>query len=117
RVVDTIGPENKFDYQIALLSMPLRLGTDLSNIPGNVPYLTAQAERVGRWRDAIGPAGYKIGIAWQGNPEADFDKSRSVRLMEFLPVARLEGVRLISLQKNFGTEQLRALPPDVKIET
>ena len=116
-VVDAIDPAKKFDYQIPLLSMPLRLGTDLSNIPGDVPYLAAQPERVGRWRDAIGPAGYKIGIAWQGNPEADFDKSRSVRLMEFLPVSRLERVRLISLQKNFGTEQIRALPPDMKIET
>jgi tetratricopeptide (TPR) repeat protein len=116
-VVDAIDPGQKFDYQIPLLSMPLRLGTDLSNIPANVPYLAAQAERVSRWRETIGPAGYKLGIAWQGNPEADFDRSRSVRLIEFLPVSRIGGVRLISLQKNFGTEQLGALPADMKIET
>ena len=117
RVVGAIDPAQRFDYQIPLLSMPLRLGTDLSNMPDKVPYLTAEGERVGRWREAIGATGYRIGIAWQGNPEAEFDKSRSMRLREFFPVSQVEGVRLISLQKNFGAEQVQELPPEMKVET
>ena len=116
RVVGAIESGAKFDYQIALLSAPLRMGTDLATIPGNVPYLSAQAERVARWQDAIGTGGFKIGIAWQGNPDAEFDKSRSIRLREFYPLSQLHGVRLISLQKNFGVEQIEALPPDMMVE-
>ena len=117
RIVGSLGANESFDYQIPLLSMPLRLGTDLSNIPHTVPYLAASADRVSHWRDVIGTQGFKIGIAWQGNPGAEFDKSRSMRLREFHPVSRVAGVRLISLQKNFGAEQLQELPPDMKVET
>ena len=117
RVVGSLGADETFDYQVPLLSMPLRLGTDLLNIPHEVPYLAASAERISHWRDVIGTPGLKIGITWQGNPGAEFDKSRSMRLREFLPVARVAGVRLISLQKNFGAEQLQELPPDMKVET
>ncbi len=116
-VVSAIDPGAKFDYQIPLLSMPWRMGTDLSNMPNKVPYLAAQSERVERWRERIGPNGYKIGIVWQGNPDADFDKSRSMRLREFFPVSQISGVRLISLQKNFGAEQLNELPPGMRVET
>jgi Flp pilus assembly protein TadD len=117
RIVGSLGANDTFDYQLPLLSMPLRVGTDLTNIPATIPYLAASTERVSRWREVIGAQGLKVGIAWQGNPEAEFDKSRSMRLREFLPVARVAGVRLISLQKNFGAEQLTELPPDMKVET
>ncbi len=117
RIVHAIDAGMTFDYQIPLLSMPLRMGTDFSNMPNRVPYLQAEAERIGRWREALGASGTRIGIAWQGNPGADFDRSRSMRLREFLPVSQVSGVRLISLQKNFGAEQLHDLPPEMKVET
>jgi Flp pilus assembly protein TadD len=117
RIVHAIDAGASFDYQIPLLSMPLRMGTDLSNMPNKVPYLAAEGERVNRWREWIGTSGTRIGIAWQGNPDADFDKSRSMRLREFLPISQIPGVRLISLQKNFGAEQLKDLPPEMKVET
>lgn len=117
RIVGALGADETFDYQISLLSMPMRLGTDLTNVPNTVPYLAASTERISRWRDVIGTQGLKIGIAWQGNPEAEFDKTRSMHLREFLPVSRVADVRLISLQKNFGAEQLQELPPEMKVET
>jgi tetratricopeptide (TPR) repeat protein len=117
RIVHSYDTASAFDYQIALLSLPLRFGTALETIPSRVPYLHAPADRLTRWRDSIGDAGLKIGIAWQGNPEAVFDKSRSVALRAFFPLSQVPGVRLISLQKNFGAEQLQTLPPEMKIET
>jgi hypothetical protein len=47
-----------------------------------------------------------VGIAWQGNPGHLEDRQRSVRLEEFEPIAHLPGVRLLSLQKGPGTDQL-----------
>src|SRR5262249_54734872 len=58
----------------------------------------------------------KIGIAWQGNPRAPTDLSRSIPLAQFVPLSRLSSVRLISLQKHHGLDQLAALEPDSKIE-
>src|SRR5206468_74161 len=50
--------------------------------------------------------GFKIGVAWQGSPEHKKDRQRSFRLAELEPLARVPGVRLFSLQKGFGAEQL-----------
>jgi len=101
--------ERAFDFQCAMMSLPLRLGTRLDTIPAAVPYLEAEPERMARWRERIGDAGFKIGIAWQGNPNVGVDQGRSIALSTFLPLAQVPGVRLISLQKNEGSEQLR--PP------
>jgi Tfp pilus assembly protein PilF len=100
----------EFDVQAPLLSLPLLCGTTLATVPAQVPYLFPNPDEVEHWRRALGPApGLKVGIAWQGNPEYVNDRFRSVPLAEFEPLARLPGVRLYSLQKGPGTEQLRAL--------
>jgi hypothetical protein len=41
---------------------------------------------------------------------------RSIPVAEFVPLSRLSGVRLISLQKQHGLDQLTGLPPHTKIE-
>ena len=52
---------------------------------------------------------FKIGIAWQGSRQNRIDRWRSFPLEQFAPLAGLPGVRLISLQKGTGTEQLARL--------
>ncbi len=49
---------------------------------------------------------FKIGIVWQGSTSFRADYLRSCRLEHFAPLARIEGVRLFSLQKELGMEQL-----------
>ncbi len=82
-----------------------------------MPYLTAEPDRVTQWRDRLGANGYRIGVAWQGNPESAAERGRSVPLHHFLPLAQVPGVRLISLQKQHGLEQLHAMPAGLRIET
>jgi hypothetical protein len=43
--------------------------------------------------------------------------SRSFLLVMFAPLAAMSNVRLISLQKGFGVEQLERLPPGMRVET
>ncbi len=105
------------DVHCSLLSLPLRLGTEENSIPDEVPYLKPEEERVHHWTQALGDHGFKIGIVWQGRPNRDIDRGRSIPLAEFVPLARLRGVRLISLQKKDGLDQLPDLPNDVTIET
>jgi len=95
------------DFYLPLLSAPGALGTDASTIPSEVPYLSADAELTAAWRaELAGVEGLKIGIVWQGSRNYPSDRQRSVRLADFAPLARLPGVRLVSLQKGFGSEQV-----------
>jgi tetratricopeptide (TPR) repeat protein len=102
-----------FDLYCPLLSLPRLLGTQ--GLP--VPYLTAEPDRVTEWRDRLGADGFRVGIAWQGNPTSAAEQGRSVPLHYYLPLAQVPGVRLISLQKRHGLEQLDAVPAGLRIET
>jgi hypothetical protein len=96
-----------------MLSLGRVLGTTLATIPEDVPYLRAEPALVEHWRRELnavaGPGELKVGIAWQGSPGHAKDHYRSVPLTRFAPLAALPGVRLVSLQKGAGSEQLAAL--------
>ena len=65
---------------------------------------------------AAWPQRFQRSLAWQGS-KAGIDRGRSFALAELFGVSRLPGVRLISLQKNEGVEQLEALPEGMRVET
>src|SRR6185295_13662566 len=92
-VIPSLPMSGVFDLQCALGSLPLNFGTDLHTIPNAVPYLKAESDRVERWKKRIGLGGYKIGIAWQGRADVKNDRGRSLPLAEFIPLARVPGVR------------------------
>ena len=98
----------EFDFHIPLASVPLAVGMRMETIPADTPYLAAQPARVAQWRERIGSHGLKIGIAWQGATGGVL--GRAMPLTHFAGLAALPGVRLISLQKGAGAEQLAALP-------
>jgi Flp pilus assembly protein TadD len=101
------SPSPLFDVQVPLMSLPGIFRTDLSSIPASVPYLRADDRLVQRWRDELASlCGFKIGIAWQGNPDHPLDRYRSLPLCHFEPLARIPGVQLVSLQRGPGKEQL-----------
>jgi tetratricopeptide (TPR) repeat protein len=96
-----------FDVHAPLLSLPGLVGTTLETIPATVPYLTVDPELVASWRERLATiGGYRVGIAWQGNPEFTYDRARSIPLIEFSQLARVPGVELISLQRENGLDQL-----------
>jgi len=97
-----------FDYHSPLMSLPLALGLTAATIPADGPYLKAEPDRVARWAARIGEKGFKIGISWQGARGNVTSRAMALRCFEGL--SRVAGVRLISLQKGFGAEQLAALP-------
>jgi tetratricopeptide (TPR) repeat protein len=104
-----------YDHHCALMSLPLALGTALANLPAEVPYLRADPVRVARWRQRIGAAGFRIGIAWHGSRNR-IDVGRSVPSAMFARLAGIPGVRLISLQKADRPGRLPAPAPDLPVE-
>jgi hypothetical protein len=104
-----------FDYQAALLSLPLAFGTGGIS-PVQPPYLRAENEKVGKWRERTGDHGFRIGICWQGNRQTKIDAGRSFPLRHFEALAAIPDLRLISLQKNDGVEQLSDQPHGMTVE-
>ena len=98
------------DYHVPMMSLPAIVGTTLENIPADVPYLAADPELVDAWRERLGELeGFRVGICWQGSGTQLSDKLRSIPLVAFEPLSQVAGVRLVSLQKREGEQQLRDL--------
>lgn len=103
------------DFYIHLMSLPCIFGTKLETIPGGERYLSAEPERVRNWSLRIGTNGFRIGVAWQGNPSFFEDHLRSIPLATFAPLGE-SGARLISLQAVRGLQQMRLLPSGMVVE-
>ncbi len=108
----------RYDYHAPLLSLPHLMGTERKSIPATVPYISAEAELVAKWAERIGNHGFKVGVAWQGNKRINLNLGRRSFPPEFLlSLADIPGVRLISLQKEYGAEQIELISQRLSIET
>jgi tetratricopeptide (TPR) repeat protein len=105
-----------FDVHAPLLSLPLILKTSLATVPADIPYLGPDAGRHTKWQRKLDRyPGFKVGIVWQGNPRFLQDRQRSIPLVHFAPLAQIEGVCLLSLQKGPGSEQLGAVAEQFRV--
>lgn len=95
------------DLQVPMLSLPHLCRTGTDNIPDRVPYLAPSHEKTAEWSSRI-PLGGKlrIGIVWAGRQLPD--PRRSAALDDFIPVAQLPGIQLVSLQLGPGADELAA---------
>jgi len=118
RVISDVNALRATEARFAhMMSVPHILHTTPESLPQVAPFLSADAERAAAWRTRLGTQGFKIGITWQGNPSYRRDKGRSLPLESFAPLAEIPAVRLISLQKRPGSEQIAAVDFRDRIET
>lgn len=114
--LDEAAVSRDYDFHIPLLDLPMILGVDPQKERARPPYLRAEPGRVAFWRARLGAYGHKIGICWQGST-APVDRGRSFPVGMFGPIQqRLKGVRLISLHKGAGENQLDLLPNGMVVE-
>jgi hypothetical protein len=111
-------PLPPFDAWIPMLSLPLAFRTTIATIPAAVPYLRADPRQAAAWRDRLaGFSGRKVGLVWAGSPLSPqppaqaMDRRRSMALRHFAPLAEIDGLCLVSLQKGDAAAQAR-MPPD-----
>lgn len=102
------------DCDLSLMTLPHLFGTDLDSIPARIPYVSADAGAVAGWQDRLAPLpGLKVGLVWAGDPRphafecALVDSRRSVALAELAPLAALEGISFVSLQKGEAAREAR----------
>lgn len=107
RIIALGEQPEEFDYHCSLMSLPLAFGTTLESIPVRTPYLVPDPLRLARWRQRLAGPGVRVGIVWQGSRRR-IDLGRSPPLKAFARLANVGSVRLISLQKGGGVDQLQA---------
>ncbi len=112
-VIGLDEPEPQHDFQVAIMSLALAFGTEVENVPAGVPYIKAEESLSADWRRKLGTHGFKIGISWHGSAHSG---GRSFPLAALAEIAKLPRVRLLSLQKGAGSEQLHQLPPGMCVE-
>ena len=90
-----------FDYQCSLLSLPLALKTNISNIPFAISYVAgdSMASKTLEWSARLGvKTRPRIGLVWSGSVQHTNDSSRSIPLAKILPNLP-DHLDYISLQK------------------
>jgi len=106
-----------FDTYIQFMSLPGKFKTNLENIPNSKGYLKANPEKVEYYRkNYFNNNNFKVGLVWHCKNHYPEDSFRSfAHISLFYDIARLQNIKLYSLQKGDGVEQLDNLPEDIEI--
>ncbi len=103
RLIETGEEPPPFDLHCPMLSLPLALATTAATIPAALPYLQADAAQAAAWRARLEEGGGRrpsVGLAWAGSATMPLDDQRSLTTAHLAPLLEVEGVHLISLQRD-----------------
>lgn len=121
-VITADDPVPAHDAHIALMSLPLLYKTRVDTVPDTIPYLHADEKLTTHWQQELAhDSSFKIGICWQGNANyrTQFLRqavaAKSMQLQDFMPLAAIPGVRLYSIQKITGTDQVHIIDQQVHL--
>ncbi|RFU43713.1 tetratricopeptide repeat protein [Paraburkholderia sp. DHOC27] len=105
--------EGRYDFWVPLMSVPSCVGTELSTIPADVPYVSADASKIDAWRVRVDEAAgtrLKVGLVWAGSPTFGNDRYRSMSFADLAPLGEAEDIAWFSLQKGPAQAQLADAP-------
>jgi tetratricopeptide (TPR) repeat protein len=100
----------RWDCHVPLLSIPYLFKTELSTIPRSIPYLTAEPDRIRRFRGAMAENKTNVGLVWAGNPKHHNDGNRSKHLNDLRHMFDDAGIAWHSLQKGPAAKQVLEYP-------
>jgi hypothetical protein len=114
----TLPEEPLPDFQIysPLASLPGIFGTVIHTIPSITPHRYSDPRKVTLWKKRIGSEGFRIGIAWSGNPSQVSNRRRECGPAFFVTLSQIPGIRLFSLQKGLPAGRLPDADPQKKID-
>ncbi|MEN5158536.1 glycosyl transferase family 8 [Achromobacter spanius] len=104
-----------FDQHCELMSLPMAIGLRLTDLPGQVGYLSADAGRVEKWRRRL--AGLPrpwVALAWAGRPTHSNDGNRSLALADLAPLA-VPGITYLAIQKGPAAAQAAQAPAGMNL--
>ena len=96
------------------------LGTTLRTIPPNPAEVFIDANQARQWRerlDAIHRPGDRlnVGLIWSGSPQFIHNYRRSTKLAKLAPLAEVDGITFISLQKGPASAQASDPPEGMRL--
>lgn len=97
-----------FDLHVHLMGLPLRFGTTVETIPAAPFYMKAPDRPVAATVWAL--RGPRVGLAWQGNPQYQRDRQRSIPFAALAPLLDVPGVSFVSLQGGPAAQQVAEDP-------
>ena len=110
--IEVIGPGMQtplFDLCCPIMSLPLALKTEISNIPKKYPYLLTDLEKTKEWEAKFENSDrLKIGVCWFGNPLHKNDHNRSMPFNNLSDLISLP-LELHSLQKGMTNEEQKII--------
>jgi len=113
-IISEYDPSIKFDNFCILMDLPKLFDTTISNIPSYLSYVSIPEDEKSKRKNLLDKKKFKIGIAWQGS-KTKIDKGRSFNLEMFSEISQQKNVQLVSLQKNYGSEQIIKFKKNYKI--
>jgi hypothetical protein len=112
-----------YDYHCPFFSLPRAFATTLETIPAAIPYLHADPALAAAWAARLPGAegALRVGLVWAGQARpwlsgfTTLDRRRSMTLADFTPLARIQGVRFVSLQKGTPAREAATPPPGLDL--
>ena len=93
---------------IPLLSLPKYLKITNNNPIVSNPYIFTSNELINKWKNILKSKKPLIGINWQGDPNTEKSfRGRSIPLESFSPIFNNNQIEILSLQKGWGSEQIK----------
>jgi hypothetical protein len=98
--------EMTLDLHCPIMSLPFLLHTTRESVPHDIPYLVVPEDIRNQWRTRLsGVSGFKVGLVWAGGGTLRDDAKRSIAPEKLAPLTKVDGVQVISLQKEkVGTQ-------------
>ncbi len=96
QVITTGQPLPPFDFYVPMLSLPQRLVTMASTIPGTVPYLRSDDVLPNFFLRSVP----HVGVVWAGNPLHPNDQNRSMPIETLSCLEAFESIEFVSLQRD-----------------
>lgn len=107
--------KDTYDYKCSLGDLLHIFSINANKIPKFNSYLNISNKYIKKWNKKVSNSKFKIGIAWQGKRGTTIDEGRSVKLKYFSKISKLDNIELISLQKNYGVNQIKEFSKNHKI--
>lgn len=118
-IIDYSVPDNEISYdaRICSLCLPCYFESDWETIPFQKGYLKADKQLVKDYeKKYFNNSLFKIGIVWNTGSKSDKDyEDRTLKLEYFYKLAEIKNIKLYSLQKGKGVEDLNNLPENLEI--
>jgi len=100
----------KFDIHCEMMSLPMAMGLKQSDLPGAIPYLSADKRRLTKWRKRLANLPRPlVALNWAGRPNHFNDANRSMTLADLAPLA-MAGVTFLSIQQGPKAAQAKTPP-------